>query len=498
MASLFTIVIALGLIVVATRSGRSYAATEKKTLRVLRKKEHLAVKPTAQEIVAAQSPEVERELEDKIPKHLPLKIKIKNLNSEKWARDLEVEVKNTGDKPIYYLSFSLSLPEVKSDGGVVLGFDLRFGRPELSRFSNRPLPDDVPIQPGETYILKVPLNQAKGWELFKGRRNLSDPKKFQIKFHLLHYGDGTGFMTTGGLPVPNPNAPRSSCEEKKGDVADALSAAAQVNSPNNPPLQFSSSFMPVNFAPAKFSTAKVVATALSNASSDSDLCCSGRSNCSYAREVQDGQICATCGPANWVESVGCGDPDGYCGKREDEYRTCPDAYGYEAGCTFYFLDPCPPPGMTPPPTPTPNATPTPSPTSTPSPQCTEDCTRCNPYGYCETNFPPYPYCALPACPYGPPVDTCTYPQTGCPGNAYNGGGGCCKCVNENPTCESGFVWDKDKCECVFAPTPTPTATLTPGGGGGGYYCTEYYWVTWESYDGGQTWHEVNRAYVGCW
>src|SRR4028118_1708036 len=50
----------------------------------------------------------ERELEDKIPKHLPLKIKVKNLNNEKWARDVEVEVTNTGDKPIYHLSLSRS------------------------------------------------------------------------------------------------------------------------------------------------------------------------------------------------------------------------------------------------------------------------------------------------------------------------------------------------------------------------------------------------------
>ena len=49
----------------------------------------------------AQSPQkAERELEDEIPKHLPIKIKVKHLNNEKWTRDLEVEVKNTSNKPI--------------------------------------------------------------------------------------------------------------------------------------------------------------------------------------------------------------------------------------------------------------------------------------------------------------------------------------------------------------------------------------------------------------
>jgi hypothetical protein len=384
--SLFITLTVLGAIFVATRGDRSYAAPQKKTVTVLRKKDHLTVKPTAQE-VTAQSPEVERVLEDKIPKHLPLKIKIKNLNNEKWARDLEIEVKNTGDKPIYYLSFSLSLPEVKSDGGITVGFPLRYGRPELSDFKNRPLPEDVPIQPGETYTLKVPENLVKGWGQFRGRRNLPEPKKFEIKFRRLHYGDGTGFMSSGGLPFPKPNVPRASCGEKKEDVADALSTVARSNPPHDASLQFASSIMPVNFAPAKFSVVNVAAMASGNAPPQSSLCCPGSGGCYYGKEVENGQTCSTCGSTSWVEPVGCDSPEGFCGKIDPQYKTCPDDYGYEAGCTDYFLDPCPPPGATP--TPTPHATPppSPSPSSSPSPTpaspCAEDCTRCNPNGGCE-------------------------------------------------------------------------------------------------------------------
>lgn len=54
-----------------------------------------------------------------------------------------------------------------------------------------------------------------------------------------------------------------------------------------------------------------------------------------------------------------------------------------------------------------------------------------------------------------------------------------------------------------------TAPTTTGGGGGGggydpyyypsYYCTPYYWVWYESYDGGKTWHETGQVeYAGCW
>lgn len=37
-----------------------------------------------------------------------------------------------------------------------------------------------------------------------------------------------------------------------------------------------------------------------------------------------------------------------------------------------------------------------------------------------------------------------------------------------------------------------------GGGGDGGYCTHYYWVYYESYDGGNTWHVVDISYAGCW
>ena len=50
----------------------------------------------------------ERIFENKIPAHIPIKIKIKkgkeesfkDLKNEKWLREFELEVTNTGDKPI--------------------------------------------------------------------------------------------------------------------------------------------------------------------------------------------------------------------------------------------------------------------------------------------------------------------------------------------------------------------------------------------------------------
>jgi hypothetical protein len=142
----------------------------------------------------AQSAQKEgRELEDKIPKHLPIKVKVKNLQNEKWARELEVEVKNDADKPIYFLNMYLILPEAKSPDGKEIGFPLRYGRIELIKFDTPVEPTDVPIQPGATHVFKIAEKNLKGWESLK--ENKPDPKKFRLIITSLNFGDGTGFQS---------------------------------------------------------------------------------------------------------------------------------------------------------------------------------------------------------------------------------------------------------------------------------------------------------------
>jgi hypothetical protein len=65
---------------------------------------------------------------------LPIKVKLraekekaaKDVANDPWHRDLELEVKNTGDKPIYYLSLILEMPEV-TVGGSPVSFIVRYG-----------------------------------------------------------------------------------------------------------------------------------------------------------------------------------------------------------------------------------------------------------------------------------------------------------------------------------------------------------------------------------
>jgi hypothetical protein len=115
----------------------------------------------------------ERELEDGIPGHLPIKVKVKNpdkfkdLKNERWLGDLELEVKNTGSRPIYFLRLGIFFVDVKRDSGDQIGYGLTYGRWKLMDINNRATPEDVPILPGETHTFRVPRKGVEGWEWYR-------------------------------------------------------------------------------------------------------------------------------------------------------------------------------------------------------------------------------------------------------------------------------------------------------------------------------------------
>lgn len=144
----------------------------------------------------------ERQIAIGIPKHLPLKFEVRNVNSERWVYDLEIDVTNTSTKPIYFLSFFLTIPGYKDKTtGNKLGFFFRHGRIELVSFTEPLRPDDDPLAPGETHTFKISEGLAKGWEDQSKREGRPEPKVLKIQFQGLNFGDGTGFETTAGEPI---------------------------------------------------------------------------------------------------------------------------------------------------------------------------------------------------------------------------------------------------------------------------------------------------------
>jgi hypothetical protein len=243
--------------VVASRPGHGQSAARPKKLsvKVLRKQGDFPLLPTRQEAAEARKAE-EREVKDRIPAHLPIKVKVKNpekvkdLNNDKWLGDMEIEVKNTGTKPIYFLRIMVSFVDVKKDSGDGIGYSLVYGRMGLIDVGNRAEPEDVPLLPGETHVFKLHEEYVKGWNWYRTRVEVKpQPKKIAVRFSVLSFGDGTGFVRSDGVPVPTK---QSSYEgEEKSGWAEIASAAGPPCPPNSP-FELASLLVPANSLPVLF------------------------------------------------------------------------------------------------------------------------------------------------------------------------------------------------------------------------------------------------------
>jgi hypothetical protein len=408
----------------------------------------------------------ERELENTIPEHVPLKIKVreqkekafKDLKNEHWLRDLEIEVKNTGDKPIYMLELEISMPDVRAPNGLEYGFGIQFGRSALISFKEPLKAEDIPIKPGDTYVFTIPKHKVSGWESFSKDTNKDEPQPVRVRLMLqfLNYGDGTGFIDSGGTPHPNPKKRAGSnlgCfpEWTDSDVKDPplvehLIAFNRL-SPIGVPL-------PAEVLPAKFFPASFIPVSISS-NAFPDLCCG--SSCTHIVRTKTRCYCSdpnsTEPDIDDFELAGCSDPDGECliiGSRTEQCNY--PGIDFPLFCTHATFSPCPDP----------NATPSPSPSPSPSPTC-NPITKPNSVNCtCKSDPVLGPYWDCP-CPRGSfYADNHNFPNNyGCPGSSYYNGNGCCVCQEQDHSCQEGCVWVDSFCGCYnvngqcAAPTPTP-------------------------------------------
>ena len=97
----------------------------------------------------------ERQVDNDLPKNVPLKVKLKtakerkfkDLKNSEWLGDFELEVTNTSDRPIYFVQFWLMLPETMSDNNNPIAFDLRYGRGDFIKYETRAVPRMCPSNP---------------------------------------------------------------------------------------------------------------------------------------------------------------------------------------------------------------------------------------------------------------------------------------------------------------------------------------------------------------
>jgi hypothetical protein len=146
----------------------------------------------------------ERVFENTITKDVPIEIRIKkekeksfrDLKNEKWAREFELELTNTGEKPIYFLYITLAT-DLKVSGDRLV-FPQVYGRAELGDIVTKARSNDVPIQPGETHVFKI--DEAPTWERLSREQRLSQPTRLRAELQELSFGDGTGYF--GNHPYP--------------------------------------------------------------------------------------------------------------------------------------------------------------------------------------------------------------------------------------------------------------------------------------------------------
>lgn len=240
-----SILIAFGLLLILTLSA-TFVLTEPASTMGLRQQN--------QSNQSASSSE--REMGIGVPKHIPLKIKIKNINNDKWAHDLEVEITNKSGRPIYYLSF-LVKPQSENLAEENVAFWLHYGRPQLNNFSTPIESTDVPLLPDEAIVLKIPESHANGWEESRAKNKKPQPRKVGLIFQALNFGDGTGYFDAQGTPV-----------EREGPVA----ARQRCLSPPGQ-NQLMSSFLPAAFLPVSFFSGEGIGPLMSSIVFNPATCC---------------------------------------------------------------------------------------------------------------------------------------------------------------------------------------------------------------------------------
>jgi hypothetical protein len=205
----------------------------------------------------------ERQINNTVPDHVPVRVKLKNeqsfkdKNNKNWAREMEIEVKNIGDKPIYYVHVEIVMPEINVGGPLV--FMAAYGRKELAFPDELPTPNDVPLLPGESVTLKIPEGQLRGYEKARDEeRQWDDPKKIEIEVNAVKFGDGTSFMgRKGNLQHAKPKKQSENNQSPKSDAGGCKSVTEVLGlNVTNIFLKGIYSLQPATFLRANFFSAR--------------------------------------------------------------------------------------------------------------------------------------------------------------------------------------------------------------------------------------------------
>lgn len=183
------------LVVIASTLGRgtdSFAGV--KRVKVLRRKDQVDVRPRPEEIAVSQEGQRERTFKNREFKDIPLAVtKVSNLQSDTWYKDLEIEVKNISNKPIYFILAYLGFPDIPEPADDEYGIALEFGKRGNIDYTKDADPQDPHLNPGDKFMFTIPEKMREGLR-DQHERTPELMKKLDLHISVVSFGDGTGFV----------------------------------------------------------------------------------------------------------------------------------------------------------------------------------------------------------------------------------------------------------------------------------------------------------------
>jgi hypothetical protein len=332
----------------------------------------------------------ERRFENTVPEHVPLKVKLKSeksfkdLKNKGWARELEIEVTNTGSKPIYYLYVIIVMPDMLVNGHR-LTMRTTYGRAELGLPETPVEPDDVPVLlPGETLTVKLPERKVSAYERSRDAEGRHDPKVVEFEIQVVKFGDGTSFRGRAGKPWSEATKKQSS--NATPPDADTGGCRPPERSKEAEPLAniINAAFFskPASLMRA-YSLLPDYSLVSAKTSASDDCGCWSVSGCMWGNIGWSNCPCDSQVPAVTFGG-GCGNT-GQCLAYVTSTEKCDTEYNGTQYCTYddytgkpcRLTDPMPTPTRTPTPTPTPTASPTPVPCPCANPNVREPNRSCH-------------------------------------------------------------------------------------------------------------------------
>jgi len=395
----------------------------------------------------------EETIDNKVPTRLPIKVEVLYGKGAHTLENVEIKVTNTGKRSIYYLDLLLDTADLPTVYNVSW---FTYGRREMRTFKEPANADDPSLRPGEVYVFTLTPKRLGGFRRERAVQQLNTTR-YELVFQVLNFGDGTGFMGTGGEPFPLQEVLPSVTTTNPRPSFFFLKSNTSSCSPS-----------PV-YSDGLFETFNPVAAGAIFEGHRISTCSCGTKNGTSCDKANPGMAtgCCTYGEDNELipkvdYAPACSTAGYACSLVTKPFFDC--GRGDGGGCRGELVEPCT------------ETTPTPSPTPTPQ-ECVDADGRikCE-IADCRTTFGN-------ACDAQCDQDHDGYYSQACGGddcdddcitcipnyaNPHETGG--LACLNgRDDDCDGPRDCDDPDCGCLPTPEPTPPPVPTPtseGGGGG--------------------------------